>query len=179
MSIKKTITSIFIVPTLEISRDELVENGFINGYAGDIDAETNYPNSIYMLFKPVDVDKFREFLGSEYDRTKSIIEDYDYPGGYVVVIYKLNTKYKADFTLISQGKYSKVSAMYKSLFPSVIPVIKGGVTSGEHSLQYRVFNKTKDLRTFWETKLGVVFDEDQELWEAYDRSQEILNINKL
>jgi hypothetical protein len=179
MSIKKTITSIFMVPTLDISREQLQATGFINGYVGDINRDTLYPDSIYMLFKPADVEKFREFLGGEYDRTKDIIEDYDYPGGYVVVIYKLNPKLKDDYKLITEGKYSKVSQEYKKLFPSVIPIEKGGVTVSEHSLQYRVFNKTKDLITFWETKLAVILDPGQELWEMYEKDTEFLDINNL
>jgi hypothetical protein len=179
MSIKKTITSIFMVPSLNISKEALDNNGFINGYAGDIDQESNFPDSIYMLFKPVDVDRFREFLGSEYERTKDIIEDYDYPGGFVVVIYKMNPLYKADYALITQGKYSHVSAGYKQLFPSVIEVEKNGVKTSVHSIQYRVFNKTLDIKLFWESKIGVVFDSDQEMWDIYEKEDELLNINKL
>jgi hypothetical protein len=35
------------------------------------------------------------------------------------------------------------------------------------------------LREFWEEKLGVDFDEEQEVWEGWDEEKEILNINKL
>ena len=35
MERKHTITSIFIVPTLSIGRDKLIDNGFVNGYIKD------------------------------------------------------------------------------------------------------------------------------------------------
>ena len=37
----------------------------------------------------------------EYERTKDIIEDYDYEDGYVVVVYKLNMEFKEDFNTIN------------------------------------------------------------------------------
>ena len=73
MEIKKTITSIFIVPTLSIGKEKLVDNGFINGYIKDGRREIQYNNAVYLLFKPENLDKFKDFLDEEYERTKSII----------------------------------------------------------------------------------------------------------
>jgi len=49
----------------------------------------------------------------------------------------------------------------------------------EISLQYRVFNRTEDLVKFWEDKLGVEFDDDQEVWHGFELDKETLNIQKL
>jgi hypothetical protein len=73
MDIKKTITSIFIVPTLSIGRERLLNNGYINGYIKDNRKDIQYDSCVYLLFKPKDLDKFRDFLDEEYERTKSII----------------------------------------------------------------------------------------------------------
>jgi len=78
MNIKKNITSIFIIPTLRFPKDVLKNNGFINGYISDDKKDGQYKNAVYILFKPENLDKFREFLDDEYERTKNIIEDYDY-----------------------------------------------------------------------------------------------------
>jgi hypothetical protein len=61
----------------------------------------------------------------------------------------------------------------------VIKIKKNGLQKDEISLQYRVFNKTEDLIKFWEEKLGVEFDDDQEVWHAFIEENEILNIEKL
>ena len=61
MEIKKNITSIFIVPTLGFPKDSLKSNGFINGYIKDEGKDAEYENSIYLLFKPENLDRFREF----------------------------------------------------------------------------------------------------------------------
>ena len=179
MEIKKTITSIFMVPTLGVPRGALVENGFINGYSKDDSKDVQYENSIYLLFKPKNLDKFREFLDSEYERTKSIIDDYDYEDGYVVVVYELDKKFSKDFDLVRKGKYSKTSKPFQALFPKVIKLVRNGLHKDEISLQYRVFNKTEDLVKFWEDKLDVEFDEDQEVWHGYIEEDEVLNIEKL
>jgi hypothetical protein len=177
--VKKTITSVFMVPTLQIPRGELQDNGFINGYVKDGSKEVQYENCIYLLFQPKNLDKFREFLDSEYERTKNIIDDYDYQDGFVVVVYQLDKKFNKDFMLIKEGLYSRTSKDFQALFPKVIKIKKNGLQRDEISLQYRVFNRTEDLIKFWEDKLGVEFDDDQEVWHAFILEDEILNIEKL
>ena len=179
MEVKKTITSIFMVPTLNIPRDAMRENGIINAYVKDESREVQYEGCIYLLFRPDDLDKFREFLDSEYERTKAIIDDYDYEEGYVVVVYQLDPKFKKDFDLIREGLYSKTSAAFQALFPKVIKIKKNGLHRDEISLQYRVFNRTEDLIKYWEDKLGVEFDDHQEVWHAFELEKETLNINQI
>lgn len=44
----------------------------------------------------------------------------------------------------------------------------------EVSLQYRVFNKTKDLIRFWEEKFDMTLDKDQEIWYCFNEDDETL-----
>ena len=183
MEIKKNITSIFMVPTLKVPKDALKGNGFINAYIRDDRRDDQYKESIYLLFKPENLDKFREFLDNEYERTKTVIEDYDYEDGFVVVVYQLNEKYKKDFTLIKQGKYSKTSSDFQKVFPKIIKIVKNGLHRDELSLQYRIFNKASDLIDFWEEKLGIDFKttvgDEFEVWEGWDEQKEILELDKI
>ena len=179
MEVKKTITSIFMVPTLGINRELLKDNGFINGYCRDSNRDVQYQGSIYLLFKPTDLDKFRSFLDAEYERTKAVIDDYDYEDGFVVVVYELKSKYKKDFNLIREGLYSKTSQDFQNLFPKIVKIKQNGLNRDEISLQYRVFNKTEDLKQYWEDKLGVTFDDDMQVWDGFDVEKETLNLNKL
>lgn len=184
MELKKTISSIFLVPTLNFPKDSLKNNGFINGYINDVDKDVQYENAVYLLFKPKCLDRFREFLDEEYLRTDLVIEDYDYDRGYVVIVYKLNEKFLNDFNLIKQSKYSKTSEEFKKQFSETI-TIEGpkGVFKKHYSLQYRIFNKTEDLVEFWEDKLGVdlgnVIGSDFEVWEGFDINRETLNIKNI
>lgn len=179
MEIKKTITSIFMVPTLKIDKENLKENGFINGYSKDGQKEVQYENSIYLLFKPKDLDKFREFLDDEYERTKDVIDDYDYDDGFVVVVYQLNNKFKRDFGFVRQGLYSKTTPEFQAVFPKIVKIKRGGLNKDEISLQYRIFNKTEDLRKYWEDKLDMEFDEDWEVWDGFELDKETLFIDKI
>lgn len=164
-----------MLPTLGVPKERILSNGFINAYINDELHSLDYANCAYLLFKPTDIDNFKEFLDEEYERTKNIIEDYDYKDGYVVVVYELDKTYEKDFELIKQGKYSKTSKTFQKLFPENVKLNN----SVEKSLQYKIFNKTQDLIDYWEDVLGLKFDEDKELWEGFDLKRETLNINKL
>ena len=177
--IKKTITSIFIAPTLKIPKEPLLKNGFINAYIKDGEREEQYEDCVYLLFHPDNVDKFREFLDEEYERTKSIIEDYDYEGGFVVVVYKLNPKIKKDFELVKNGQYSKTSKEFQDQFPKSVKIVKDGLRRDEISLQIRVFKKTPDMIEYWENKLGIIFTPEYEVWGALDIEEETLYIEKV
>jgi len=180
MSTEKTITTIFLVPTLNIGKEPLLGNGFINAYMRDSLQDNQYPvDVIFLLFKPKDLNKFREFLIKEYSRTDDVIDDYDYEGGYVVVVYKLRDSIKKDITLIKQSKYSKTSKEFQELFPPTISIQKGTKVKNETSLQVRIFNKSADIREYWENKIGQRISPDQEVWQEYNEEKEILNLNSM
>jgi len=179
MELKKTITSIFIVPTLKINRDKLKENGYLNGYMSDVRRDVQYQNAVYLLFQPSNFDKFREFLVDEYERTKQLIDDYDYEDGFVVVVYTLDKKWKKDFALVREGLYSQTSQEFQDDFPKVIKIIKSGLHRDEISLQYRIFKKTDELRTYWEDRLDMQFTEDMEVWDGFNIENEVLDLDTI
>lgn len=180
MEIKKTITSIFMVPTLKIDRGNLRDNGFLNAYIADKRKDVQHKDAVYLLFKPEDLDKFREFLDKEYERTKNVMDDYDYEDGYVVVVYKLNPKWKKDFLLVREGLYSRTSEEFQKLFPQVIKAdTKRGILRDQLSLQFRVFTRSPELIDYWEKKLDVVFTDDMEVWDGFTIQNEILDLEKL
>ena len=65
------------------------------------------------------------------------------------------------------------------MFPKFIKIVRNNLHKDEVSLQYRVFNRTEDLIKFWEERLDVVFDDDQEVWYAFEEKNEVLNFEKL
>lgn len=180
MSIKSmTITSIFIVPTLKIDKNQLKDNNFINAYIKDLTREEQYEDAAYLLFKPKDLELFKDFVDAEYDRTESIIDDYDHDGGLVVLVYTLDPDFKHDFEFVKHGHYSRTSKEFQKLFPKVIKVIKNGMYKDEISLQHRVFNKSEDLKNYWEDRFGQSLSDDMEVWEGFDEKNETLDIDKI
>lgn len=178
MDIKKTISTIFFVPPLKIVKDALVDNNFINAYITDANSDLHYTDVVYLLFSPKNLNRFREFLDGEYER-KAVIDDYNYKDDFVVVVYKTDVEYNDDFSLIKQGKYSKTSAKFQSLFPKIIKIKQNRLHRDELSLQYRIFNKTQDLITYWEEKFDVHFSQEQEIWHGFSLEEETLNFDKL
>lgn len=172
-----TITNIFIVPTLGISREELNNNNFINGYIQDIEKEGYPEDLVYLLFQPKNKAKFRKFLDEERDRTTSLIEDYDYSNGYTVVVYALDMKWYGDFEIIKTGKYSQTSKNFQAIFPKVTKIKINNLHKDELCLQYRIFNKTQDLIDHWENKFNIKFSEEDEVWDGWRIENEILDIN--
>lgn len=171
-----------MVPTLKVPKNALRENGFINGYIKDEMHDDEYKDCIYLLFKPEEMDKFNEFLANEYERTDDIIEDYDYPNGFIVVVYKLDEAYATDFKLVKEGKYSQTTKGFQELFQKTVEIKTGRTIREEPSLQFRIFNKTEDLLQFWEKEFNVELDRSQELWTGFEEEKEILTedvLNKM
>jgi hypothetical protein len=168
-----------MVKPLGIGIEKLDKVGFVNGFMRDVNHDCIYQDCVYLLFKPTDMDLFRDFIDSEYERTSNIVEDYDYEGGYVVMVYKLDPKFKEDYQLVRQGLYSKTSKDFQNSFPKVVKIMKNGKHRDEISLQYRIFNRTQDLINFWEDKLAIKFSSNQEVWEGFHEERETLNINNI
>lgn len=178
---KKTVTSIFMIPPLGVSRDRLEESGFLNAYIRDVDKDPYEGiNVVYLLFKPSDLNLFKDFLEDEYERVKEmIIEEYDHEGGFVVVVYKMDEKFKEDISLIKEGKYSKTSNAFKNRFKNTKTIVKDGKKITSETLQFRVFEKTPEMREYWENLLNITFTEDMEVWTGFDEESETLDINKV
>jgi hypothetical protein len=178
---KRTISSIFMMPTLKIPRDKLNKVGYINSYTDDVDKQYSYENSLYLLFKPKNIEEFREFLEGEYERTKQIIDEYDYTEGYVVIVYQLEGKWINDFNLIKEGKYSETSNLFKKLFPEKVNIFSQTNNKLKDSLQYMIFTKDNKLIDFWEDIIdtSLIVANDLEVWPTYDEVKETLNIKEI
>jgi hypothetical protein len=172
---RMTITRIFILPTIvNINKKELKENGFINCFIADNTSDIKYEDCIFLLFKPEFPGRFRKFLNREYDRTRSIVADYDKFRGMTVLVYKLNKDFLSDYELIRKSQYSKTSKRFKDIFPEYVEVLKDGISRKELSLQYRIFNKTPDLVKYWKDR-NANFNEDKEIWYDFVEKNEALS----
>jgi hypothetical protein len=173
--IKSTNTTIFMLPTLHIPRVFLVDNGFINAFMFDINSDIDYADAIYVLFKPTDMKKFKAFIESEKKRSPHLIDDYDYAPSYVVLVYRLPVKFAVDYVLVKEGKYSQTSAAFQKEFPQYITI--KSTNQETLTLQYRIFNKSKDLVEYWEDLIGTNFDDSLEVWSRFNLEEEVLNID--
>src|SRR5687768_5394776 len=110
-------TLFMLKPTIGINWKILEDEfGMINSYLKDKTREDLEGNLLFVLFKPVDFDYFELFLEEQQERAENFIEDYDYAGGYVVMVYRIPEILKEDFELFKKGKYSKLSKLLKNCY---------------------------------------------------------------
>ncbi len=183
-AIRLNCSTIFLLPGIGLQRRQLLRYGFIAAYIDDLNHEPHFKDSVYLLFRPPDMDLFQIFLDNEYLRaltsgTFRIQDDYDYAKGFVVIVYKFPDMYMEEYKLFLKGKYSMFCKEYVSLFPTKIEVLQDdGSKSWEFSLPYLIFNKIDKLKEFWEEKIGEPLEDDAECWTAPNlKDKEVLDIN--
>lgn len=172
-----TDTTRFLLRGLSLYKKDLEGYGFLNAYLDDADHEHHYENSVYLLFKPRDLGIFEWYVEGEKARTHLLMEEYDYPNGYVVLVYKFPAEYMEDYREFLEGAYSKFSEKYKSQFP----MIREGKTSKgipfkEPSFYAHIFKRSDKMRDYWEMKLDVILDPRSEYWDKPDKEKETLHI---
>ncbi len=175
----RTITSVFILPTLKIPPGQLTDLGFINAYYWDELCVNTFENCIYLLFRPEKTAKFCHFIEEEKKRTDLLTDYYDHENSFTVLVYRLPEGYSEDYNLIIQSRYSKTSKEFQNLFRDKITIVKNGIKEEVLSLQYQVFNRTDDLMQFWARTNNIVINDDTELWYCFDNSSETLTRQKL
>ena len=79
-------------------------------------------------------------------------------GLYNVFLMNIPTKFKNDFYLILEGKYSKISFEAKQLISLGRP---------KTSVMIQVLTKADSLKKAWEKKLKCKIKPDQELWDKF------------
>lgn len=182
ISLTKTLSSIFITPLLGIDRFYLTDEkiGYQNAYLFDSERDITYQDVVYLLFKPTNFVKFKEFLTAEKAKPEGPIDDYDYEGGFVVLVYMIPKPFIQEMDKFLNGKYSQFSPELKELYPKVVRITdKNGLRKDEMALVWRIFKKDKFLKKYWEDLLNTVFDDDMEVWSVLDLERETLNIKQL
>lgn len=189
LTLKKTATSIFIVPLLGIRRERLQDEliGFQNGFLGDKDRDIAYENAVLLLFRPQNLTVFDSFLKEE--RTRGfLLEDYDHEGGHVVMVYEIPDFFLLHMNLFREGLYSQFPESLQERYAKVLKIKdpNTGLHRDEMALQWRIFRKDRNLAKYWEELLGS-FPPDMEVWSKPDTEpdkegnpgREILDIDKI
>jgi len=173
---RRTDATRFLLRGIGLDKGRLEALGFINAYIDDKNHDPHYEDSLYLLFQPKDLSLLEKFLRQERERTHLLLEEYDYPRGYVVAVYKFPSEFMREYRLFFQGKYSQFSEKYISLFPMTRK--KDGKLGENPTFWDHVFHKSKYMREYWESKLDVVLDEDSEYWSIPNREKETLDIHE-
>ncbi|SEW21740.1 hypothetical protein SAMN05428988_3244 [Chitinophaga sp. YR573] len=174
---KSTNTTLFLVPGLSINVEDVKSKyGFINGFLKETgkDAPCKYP--VYLLFMPPEFESFQEFVDKEYKDNTGILADYDYAGGFVVLVYKFPTSFERVYRRFIKGEYSKFSPEYVPLLPAY-EKSPDGSNVVNMSLQLMVIFKVPAfIATMEEIVDDVLADE---CWSIPDIKRETLNIESI
>lgn len=169
-------TLFLLTPVTRQEKELLNEYQLINSYLRDKDREDLVGDLLFVLFKPTDLEYFELFTYTQAHENEDFLEDYDYAGGYVVIVYRIPQWLKEDFEKFKRGEYSKFSDKAKGFFRKMKKA-KGRIESTQ-SIQWDVFNKETTLRKDIEKYVGEPIDPTQELWPVPNMEKETLNILK-
>lgn len=175
---RKNCTTIFLLPGIGHTRQALLKYGFLAAYLDDINHSVHYENAVYVLFKPENRVLFDSFVTQEHKIGKQIVEDYDYEGGFTVIVYLFAEKFLPEYNLFLQGKYSQFSPEYTRLFPKSVKIKDRelNIDVMKSSLQSLIFGRTELIKKYWEKKIGEKLPADMELWSSPDMAKEVLDI---
>lgn len=177
--VKSTTTTLFLLPALGLCEEEMSESlGFIDGFIKDRDRPTSFRYPVYVLFRPKDLRVFQEFVDGEYARTPTLVEDYDYAGGYVVLVYHYPEKFQRDYNRFLKGKYSKFSLPFVDCFPHFEMATDGtNPNIPQVSFQRLVFHKAPAIISFMENEIGQSVPD--ECWSIPVLERETLKIDRI
>jgi hypothetical protein len=184
ISLQRTITSIFIVPLLGLAREQLHDEqlGYRNGYLMDMGRDVPCDNAVYLVFTPKNMTLFNVFLQGERERTTDcpLIDEYDYEGGVVVLVYQMPPQADQIMSLLLNGKYSEFPDAVKESYPKIVKIKdpRTGLQRDEIALQWRIFKKDANLRQYWEGIIGEALDESAEVWSVPDLNRETFDPEK-
>lgn len=145
--------------------------GFLEAFLADESHITIPARLVYCLFKPQNLQELDEFVEMERQDKAEIVDTYDYPGGFVVVVYKFPEIYNRDYDKILEGKYSLTSNTFKSVFPIDV--------SNNLTIYSLVLFKEPQMVRAVEEDLGIKFDDSMEFWHIPDMEKETLTMDKL
>lgn len=188
--LKFTKTATFLFPLLQISKSLFdcdikdrygrakYSTRFINAYLEDItvskyksNEETDYIFVILRSYQDVDFSTFYSTIQA----LPNYVDDYEYTGC-CIVVFSVPKATKADFNLIKNGAYSKISTEGKRL------ILANTFYSGKIFTLPLILNKAEALKNSWEERLTFIGKDinspaylgEQEVWPILDYNKEIL-----
>jgi hypothetical protein len=186
IKIERTDTTKFLLPVYKIGLKRLTELGFINCFLKDEERETVNETDLhlYLLFK-TDEEQQKELqkiigLLEKKEGEVILLEDYDYSENYMVLVFKFPEKFRNDYQLFIEGKYSHLSDAIQATYPEKTVADFYPFTPLEgKSLQWMVCHKDPALKRFLEQKHDLDLSDAPEYYHLIDMDNETLTENTI
>lgn len=186
--LKYNCSTLFLLYPLGLSVQGLSGTGFRNCYLRDSERpEYNSLNIVLLLFKPRDSTRFQCLVDTEKSRTPLFIDEYDYEGGYTVMVYEFPPDLASDYALFKEGKYSRLSKEFQKTVPvfittSTTPATKSWFVEKGNSHPYTLAWMVINRHPLWEQYVKHDLNVPhlgEEFYEVPDMKKETLFIQKL
>ena len=149
--IKSNKATTFILPMLGYGRN-YYEPFIVNCYVGD-GQRPELDNHIFILMR-FSADVKYGWIERAMDSHPNFKTKYDLDNGtYVMFVFEIPTKFKKDYTLFNDGKYSKFSVALKNETLKLNEL-------GPDSNAAAAFTKGSKLKKYWEEQTGEKIDEE-------------------
>ncbi len=187
-TVKFTKTATFLFPLLDIPKvlfecnikDRFgrtkYSDRFLNAYLTDSNVSRyNKDTNIFVVirnYRDVDFDRFYSTIQA----FPNYVDDYDNKEC-LVLVFKVPEKNLADYNLLRQGQYSKISNNAKKL------ILANNYYTGKAFTLPLILNKANALKDSWEDRLSFIGKDiyspadlgEQEVWPILNEADEILN----
>lgn len=180
---KENVSTVFLLPGIEI-KNELKNMFYTFGFENTFLTcpPLSYPFEVlYLLFRPQVIDYEFIRFAEELQKNPCFIETIDCSKGRVLFVYRVPKRFRRDYELFLEGKYSKLSAEYKKCFQMEQfkcdaqgrPMKDNGRYVKEYTDFYHIFNRTDHVKTVWMERLGYTDTSILDDMEMYDRQDEV------
>ncbi len=153
-----TLTSAFLLPTIDIPYGVIKNYGFVNAYIGDRRKETMYPtHCLFLLFNYKNLEDI-EIVGDLIRESQFYVDEYDPSENHVVFVVRVPEHRRRIYDLFLEGQYSEFDTDYiEQNYPKKI---FAGVDAynnplSKDSLNYLVLTRDPGLKKEIEDDLGV------------------------
>lgn len=179
-------TSVFLVKALFKENFDLLKKcGFVNGFIKMDGLEIlQGPGRrlLLLLFKHNKL-KITDIKNIIHQNTHvNVLFADELVNDYLVIAVEFPPEFNKDYDMFIEGKYSKFSKEFKSLFPKTKDAFnsKNVKVGKKYTLYYHIFHKTEWLKNFWKTKFELIeLDDKLELWEKPNEEDTILKTENL
>lgn len=173
-----TNSTLFLLPALKLSAIKMRKAGFINAYIADGGREDVCKNPVYLLFNIKKTDHAREYQVLVNELDALIVDEYDYPEDYVVLVLPFPDDLADDYRLFLQGKYSNFSEKMKSIYEKK-SAISNPYNKEKWGFAHSIVYKKSWVKEFQEDKIGMELPTAAELWSSPCFEDETIDEEKL
>ena len=166
-------SAIFLPQTVGVTSQNRHDFSFVNSYLYDESRPEYGDGHIINVFKPSNKKAFDNYLGNEIFRSENFVENYSLDD-FEIMIYRIPEKYKSDFELFKQGRYSEFSKEIRSLYPKMLTTVIQGVRRDTIGVSNLIINKDKTLKEYWEKRLDEEIE--GEVWPIYNKEKETFKV---